>query len=419
MGYAKRMWEEEQRRRYHTSDDTVCVECFDDSGIKGFIQDNAEVTFCSICERASPTPNAVAADRLLAYFLETVDEHYEDANGSAPYDSEAENGFAVRTFGLYELIYNTLPDIAPYETLEWLYSKLKDDVVYCEKDWQVMTQGEALVSGWEQFCRAVKHESRFMFFIEDDTEDDGEPYRVRRGEMLTELAEIIRASDLVKTIAVGTRIFRVRDHDADQPLATPAQLGPPPLAFAKTAGRMNAAGIVVLYGSYQKSAALAEATGNKPHLTVAEFETLKELTVVDLTDIPPVPSIFEGGARESLQFLHHFAEDVSEPFSPDKSEHIEYAPTQIVSEYLRQRLQGSQGEPIQGLLYRSAKEEGSTNLALFMRSEEVEGVPQEHWRKWEPILRLMCSNEQMRAVSGDEGITVATAEKATIVVPIL
>ena len=101
---------------------------------------------------------------------------------------------------------------------------------------------------------------------------------------------------------------------------------------------MNAAGIAVLYGSYQKDAALLEATGGHSDFSVAEFELLTELTVVDLTDIPSIPSIFERGPRESLRFLHKFAENVSQPFEPDSEIHIEYTPTQVVSEYLRHRM---------------------------------------------------------------------------------
>src|ERR1017187_8666041 len=78
---------------------------------------------------------------------------------------------------------------------------------------------------------------------------------------------------------------------------------------------------------------VSEATGAHTDSSLAEFELLTTLRVVDLTRIPNVPSIFEDGPRESLRFLRHFAKDVSQPFTPDKELHIEYAPSQVFSEY--------------------------------------------------------------------------------------
>ncbi len=47
-------------------------------------------------------------------------------------------------------------------TLEWLYEHLKDDGEYCERDWQILSPGDALKSAWDQFCHAIKHETRFL-----------------------------------------------------------------------------------------------------------------------------------------------------------------------------------------------------------------------------------------------------------------
>ena len=130
----------------------------------------------------------------------------------------------------------------------------------------------------------------------------------------------------------------MRGHKEGEAYTQAKELGPPPLEFAKTAGRMNAPGIVVFYGAYDKDTALAEATGTHDSMTVAEFETLSDLAVVDLTNLPRIPSIFERGLRDSLLFLEHFTQEVSRPFEPDAEIHIEYTPTQVVSEFFRHRL---------------------------------------------------------------------------------
>jgi HEPN/RES N-terminal domain 1/RES domain len=393
VSYTKRMMEEEEARGYETSSDAICVECFDDPGIVRFIEDHLQSKTCSLCGQTSGENIAAPADEVLQFFLEKIYEHYEDANESAPYDG-GEGGFQVHTYSMYDLVFHENSDIAPCETLEWFYNRLKNDIVFCDRDWQIMTPGQALEIGWSSFANSVKHTSRFLFFPKSVDEDEsGEPFLVRPEEMLEQLGEVIRDCGLIRKIPAGTKLFRARGHDAGTTYTFAKDLGPPPVELAKTAGRMNAPGIVAFYGAQEKNTALAEATGKHTMFSVAEFETLTDLPVVDLTDLPRVPSIFESGPRESLRFLRHFTQEVSQPFEPDAEIHIEYTPTQIVSEFFRHRLHDDQGKPIRGVVYGSAKCEGTSNVALFMESSEVEGVPTESWKKKESILRLVSIEE--------------------------
>jgi hypothetical protein len=392
VGLAKRLWEEEQGRSYHTSDDAVCPECFRDAGLKAFIKDHLESDTCTLCGKTSEDAIAAPADEVLQFFLEKVWDHYETADGNAPWDNE-DYRYCVKTWSLYDLVFDEFQEVADYSTLKWLYEHLKDDGEYCERDWQVLSLGAALKSAWGQFSRAIKHETRFLFFVDGPDEDDGEPYRVRPAEMLEALGNVIRECGLIRKIDAGTRIVRVRSHEADKTFTKVIDLGPPPENVAKSAGRMNAPGIVVMYGAFDAATALAEATSAEKAFSVAEFELLKDFLVVDLTHIPPVPSIFEDGPRESLLFLRHFAKDVSQPFTPDTELHIEYTPTQVVSEYLRHRFRDKAGQPILGLLYNSTKHEGGVNLALFVESEEVEGVPSDSWKAKERLLKMVRVDE--------------------------
>jgi hypothetical protein len=266
---------------------------------------------------------------------------------------------------------------------------LKDDVIYCKRDWQILSPGEALKSTWDRFCEKLKHSTRFLFFDHEDERDD-EPYHVPLTELLNQLGDVIRDCGLIHDVGTGTRIFRVRAHKPGKGYTTPIDLGPPPPEFATTAGRMNAPGIVVMYAAYSRNTALAEVTGEDTELSVAEFEFKESVRVVDLTNIPPAPSIFDEGPREALQFLRHFADDVSQPFTPDAKAHVEYTPTQVVAEYLRHRLRDGDGSIIRGVIYRSSKDDEGINIALFVNSEEIEGVaPKYPWRTKAPLLRLV------------------------------
>lgn len=395
MGLAKRLWEEEQERRYHTSEDAVCPECFWDEGLKGFIKSHLQSNTCTLCGKTADDAIAAPADEVLEFFLDKVWDHYESADGNAPWDSE-DGRYFVETWSLYDLVFDEFSEIADYDTLDWLYKHLKDDGEYCERDWQILSPGDALKSAWSQFSHAIKHETRFLFFADGKDEDDGEPYRVRPAEMLEALEQVIRECGLIEEIKIGTRLFRVRGHEASKAFTEVVDLGPPPKNAAKSAGRMNAPGIVVMYGALDRDTAMAESTGEHTNFSVAEFELLKDLRVVDLTHIPHIPSIFEDGPRESLLFLGHFAKDVSRPFTPDKELHIEYTPTQVVSEYLRHRARDKQGRAIHGLLYKSAKREGGVNLALFIDSEDVEGVPSDGWKPKEHRLKMVGVEEVIK-----------------------
>lgn len=394
MSLTKRYMEEEEARAYYTSEDSVCARCFDDEGIKGFIQQHLIERQCSVCQRKARNLIAAPADKVLEFITDRLHRHYEDAYGNAYFDKEAAE-YTVMTWGMAELIYEELEDGAPSQTLEWLQEQMKTDVTYCRRNWQVMSAGEGLTFSWERFSKAIRHETRFMFFP-DKHDDGGEPFFVQPAQVLDEVGGAVRRCDLVTSLPAGTRIFRVRGHAAGKCYTTGPELGPPAPEHARTAGRMNAPGIVVAYASFEAETALAEASGKYADWSLGEFKLLQEVRVVDLTEVPNVPSIFEDGPRESLLFLNRFVADVSEPFTPDSEPHVEYTPTQVVSEYLRHRFRDKDGRGVRGILYPSAKVNGMKNLALFISSDEVMGAPIERWKKKNPAIKLVRAKERKR-----------------------
>jgi hypothetical protein len=103
--------------------------------------------------------------------------------------------------------------------------------------------------------------------------------------------------------------------------------------------RMNPAGVPMFYGALDRNTAIVEVRSNQPTAaSIGEFELLHEIRVVDLTALPPARGIFANGARyekAAIGFLHQFMEDATLPIERDGREHIEYVPTQIVTEYFR------------------------------------------------------------------------------------
>lgn len=74
---------------------------------------------------------------------------------------------------------------------------------------------------------------------------------------------------------------------------------------------MSPAGIPMFYGSSDPETVTAEMGHSKfPVATVAEFETLRDLRLMDLNEIPPVPSLFDDELapdRPAFLFLRNLA----------------------------------------------------------------------------------------------------------------
>jgi len=92
-------------------------------------------------------------------------------------------------------------------------------------------------------------------------------------------------------------------------------------------------------------------------VSIAQFETLSELLLLDLTDLPRTPGISGSESREfrhGITFLRRFNEDFVKPVARDGNEHTEYVPTQIVTEYFRHRFLADKNRRLDGILYRSS-----------------------------------------------------------------
>ena len=82
-----------------------------------------------------------------------------------------------------------------------------------------------------------------------------------------------------------------------------------------------------------------------------------------------VPSLFDdrlGHLRSAFIFLRFFAGAIASPYVRDDHIHIEYVPTQVVTEWLRGRLDTQREATVMGVLYKSARNSGGVNAALFI-----------------------------------------------------
>ena len=69
--------------------------------------------------------------------------------------------------------------------------------------------------------------------------------------------------------------------------------------------------------------------------------------------------------------MHLFVPEFAQPVEKDGREHVEYVPSQIVTEYVRYRLPERIGKPIRGILYPSARKSRGIGCVLFVVHEDI------------------------------------------------
>lgn len=301
-----------------------------------------------------------------------IEAEYEDASNMVP----VEGGEYLFSFDSSEELLWKVPEISENEDLVTAIADGLPDYAWVQRDFFSLTPFDGLRLGWEEFAHLIKHETRFLFFpppLPPDGHED--PNDVRPEQMLDALGKLIRRERLVRRLRVGTLVYRVRAHDADEAPSTLSELGPPPAELVRQSNRMSPAGISMLYVAMDAETAIAETLTGGPVAsegTLAVFELLEEARVVDFVRPRRPPTLFTSGTypedRAPLQFLFSLAREFSLPITRDGREHVEYVPTQVVTEYLRYRYRPS--TPVHGIRYRSAKRESGMNLALFLGAED-------------------------------------------------
>ena len=107
--------------------------------------------------------------------------------------------------------------------------------------------------------------------------------------------------------------------------------------------------------------------------TIARWTTTRPLLVLDLTKRLEMPSFYvadETDYYDEAAFLDSFIADITKPIERDGREHIEYVPTQIVTEYLRTTLRTPDNQRLDGIMYPSARTQGKC-FVLFLGYDQL------------------------------------------------
>lgn len=327
-------WDRQARGYDDTEGERICLDCVLDSQLRSNLAPGAEDTgeACAGCGRFGET---VSGDDVLEQMLDAVHVVYSDALGFMPVEG---SHFAFDT--------TDGQDVMDYEFSEALaedaYLALRPYVrmdVSLAKD---IDASEALGIWWERLRDALAASGSATGLD---------------AHFLTSLEHLLASNrKLLHAVRAGTSYWRVRELDPGTTLSDyegAGRMGSPPSARAKD-NRFSRAGRSAFYGAEAASTAIAEVFQGSPGSAVlARFSTARNLTLLDLVDLPAAPSIYDKDQRDlyvTINFLREFAHDVSQPVS--KVRGGDYKLTQTITDVVRSLA----SPPVDGIRYVSAQD---------------------------------------------------------------
>lgn len=346
MGIVKAWMMEQDERGYREAEGDICAKCVTDEYLAQWIVDYATATACSFCGRKSKQAIAADFDEFVGVVLCGIefDWNHPDSEGIAYVT--AEGGYLADITDSSDVFHRY--DISDNEKVIRALISSIDTKGWVERDYYAGGKSERMASAWEWFKHVTKHQTRYLFLKSDEKDYELVP----PSQMLDAIASIINTElaeyDFIKTVTPDIDLIRIRI--APQAHDSAAQIGTPPTECATQSNRMSPAGVPMFYGAFDIETAQAE-TLNPPQdagqiMSIGTFRALRSLRLLDLASLPAMPSVYDTDRHyliHPMRFLGDFAEDIAKPIARDGREHIEYVPTQIVTEYLRRVFRGADG----------------------------------------------------------------------------
>lgn len=371
MGRAKAEWEERQGRGWSAVDKYVCERCVEDEFLKQVIRSGVTSKKCDYCGRRSRRTISSPVTLLMPVVYDTIRYFHEDPDRAGlPWD---EGAFIIEPiptqlvllFLDFDCHADLFADVAQaFENADWVQA--------AGGHWCSSHVHEQLRDSWHSFVHAVKHETRFHFRSMNVSPVAG-PQELAPGKVLAAIGQVVRRLKLIQTLPANTPVYRARvREDPTAWLPDLSTMGAPPAELSR-AGRMNPPGISYFYSAMDQGTAVAETVSSPPvEVVLAAFTTARPITILNLCDLPDLPSVFDASRRldyEWIKFLDGFVAEISKPVRKDGREHIDYVPSQVVCEWfaLIFRPRGRKSR-LDGLLYPSAVSSGGRNLVLFPTS---------------------------------------------------
>ncbi len=376
MGRAKERADEIAARGYYDIEKFVCTKCVNDKFLRRAINLNASSETCDYCHKKSKNKNiAASVEVIIDLILKGFEYEWENPLNELRYVS-SEGGWQGEVLDNWD-ISEYIQDEAEIENIE-LLKDIRESLV--DREWCKPNRAsweDTLNFSWNTFTNLIKHKYRYTFYQipEDAYRNSCEEY-ISPKKILTVIGKIINTHrGLITQLSKDTEIFRVRwfEEKPNVALLTAKLLGAPPQECAVVTNRMSPSGIPLFYGALDQQTAFIETVKDEKarYCVIAKFKALRNLKILNLCSLPKMPSLFDKknrGTRDVIRFLRKFSDNICCPIERDGREHIEYVPTQVLSEYFRYIFKYKK-KKIDGILYPSSKTRGSC-CSLFIENDE-------------------------------------------------
>jgi hypothetical protein len=350
----------------------VCSSCFSDQDLRAWIREHNGRRGCDFCGKFDSS--TVEFHKVVTRIEHCIERYYGRAVEQLGYCS-AEGGYLGEHWNSWDML-DKVGLTLPRDHTGSLYSAIAGDMAdepWCDFDVGALDLDHALWSSWESFCQTVKHKRRFFFH--NSGRDDQDSFTP--ASLLNSIARASEALGLVVELPAGLRLWRARPDIPKGSRVGASDFGPPPLEFAHQSNRMNPAGIPMLYLASSPTTALKETRAAQAK--VGLWRSIRPMRILDLRRLPPVPGIFSEEARTqalTLSFLHDFANDIMEPVARNNQVHIDYLPSQVVTEFMRDY--GFLDGALDGVAYGSTVHRRGWNVAFFFGQIEL-GLATREW----------------------------------------
>jgi hypothetical protein len=372
MGRLKHMIEQGFDSDIGTS---ICQDCIKEDGIKAFIIENSTTTTstCSYCNNINV--NTCNMGLVVGYIHSCMIKEWSDPANVLPYES-AEGGYQGEFSDTHDLLWQLGVNVDDETILDDITNSIEQSH-WSKTSYFSLDPDQTLTYGWKSFCQFVMSKSRYFFLnAPNESYDKNQHDEMNPIEILDSVASIIKNLNMLKKLPITQKIKRVRIVDDYKEATTASDLGSPPLDFCKMANRMSPAGIPMFYGAFDLETSIKETYEPEPILTkkavVGNFYPCRDLHVIDLSQEFKIPTIFNENQsyRFEKRFLFDFINDFTKPIERADSAHIDYVPTQIVTEYFRHILSKDNSIKIDGVIYPSSKNRGYKAVVIFADNEQ-------------------------------------------------
>ncbi|MHA7274608.1 HEPN-associated N-terminal domain-containing protein [Arthrobacter sp. TMT4-20] len=368
--------EAQEERGWYEDGTIVCTDCITEQVLAQALRDQNTKDVCSYCGR---TPSAAAAsgpiEVVLPLIVNGLRHEYEAPVEALAYDGE----WVGAVYELSDLLWDF--EVTERESVHEALCDLIPQEQWCQRDPYASSPTEALKWGWNAFRDFVREHKRLPR-AEDSAHHGLGAGEIAKHDMPGALIHSVSESGLIRTLPVSTEWWRIRVHNPGERHTSAAAIGTPPNQYAKH-NRMSPKGMGAFYGASTREGPRAEVAGYADPTdegTVGLFKTTRALDVLDLTDLPAVPSLFDSKRRHlraPIAFLTGFVEDITEVAHPSDEEKRVYIPTQKVADLFRTRITGKVS-PLTGILWRSSQNASVISCVLFISSTEVADAGKEN-----------------------------------------